>query len=181
MFIDSLVLEPVHGGPYHGAVAFHLYLGKSNAKELKPVDVISALEQNVREFSLKQAMLVIIDADVSENDEEVMQLVSTAVDRGAFVIGRGSGERKPAWFSLCGALRVTRRNPGKWLGFTVSELATTTVEASPQVSANNAKANKLLFVDKKAKVQDIFQFLSENDYPWSVVYPSVKPFSVELL
>jgi hypothetical protein len=182
MYYRSLTLEPIHGGPYHGAVAFYLALGDESNKSIGITDLVHEITKQTTDFALKGPGIIIEDSGYDQ-DQEVMQLVSVLNDRGYSTIAYCLPDRKPIWFSLCSWSRVMLVTGGKWLGYTVNEIAVTLDRNTmhPMISPNNAQAARLLMVARKTKASDILTFIQNSDYGWNVIYPSQGPFQLEFL
>lgn len=182
MYYRSLTVEPIHGGPYHGAVAFHLVLGDDTNKSIGIPEMINEIITQTNDFALRGVGVVIQDSGY-EQDNDIAQLVSVLNDRGYSTIAYCLPNRKPVWFSLCSWSRVLLNSGGKWLGYTVNEIAIVLDRNTqqPAISPNNAKAARLLLVARKTKAADIFAFTRNSDFGWNIIYPSQGPFQLEFL
>ena len=182
MYYRSLTIEPIHGGPYHGAIAFYLALGDDSNKEIGITNIVQEIVTQTEEFALKGTGVVIEDSGYDQ-DQDVMQLVSVLNDRGYSTIAYCLPNRKPMWFALCSWSRVMLTTGGNWLGYSVNEIAVTLDRNTmqPVVSPNNQKAARLLMVARKTKASEILTFTRSSDFGWNVIYPSQGPFQLELL
>lgn len=182
MYYRSLTLEPIHGGPYHGAIAFYLALGDDSNKQIGIPELVEEIVTNTSDFALKGPGVIIEDSGYDQ-DQEIMQLVSVLNDRGYSTIAYCLPTRKPMWFSLCSWSRVMLTSGGKWLGYTVNEIAVVLDRNTmqPVVPPNNQGAARLLIVARKTKASDIMAFMKNSEYGWNVIYPTQGPFQLEFL
>lgn len=182
MYYRSLTLEPIHGGPYHGAVSFHLTLGDENNKEIGITSLVQEIVTQTADFNLRGPGVVVIDSGYDQ-DSDVMQLLSILSDRGYSIVGYTLPNRKPAWFFLCRLTRVILPSGGNWLNYTVNEIAVTLDRNTeqPVIAPNNANAARLLMVARKTKAADIFAYVRNSEFGWNVTYPSQGPFQLEFL
>lgn len=182
MFYRSLTLEPIHGGPYHGAVSFHLTLGDQSNKEIGIAQMVQEIVTQTQDFALRGAGIVVIDSGYNQ-DSEVMELLSILSDRGYTIVGHTLPNRKPAWLFLCRISRVLLDSGGNWLNYTVNEIAVTLDRNAeqPVIAPNNEAAARLLMVARKTKAADIFAYIRNSERGWNITYPSQGPFQLEFL